>query len=168
MRKLIALLVVSYLVSFAALLALQPAFSASFRTYNSPHYPYRKLAKQFGGSVNSFITADPSPDGTPLTLTSATGTTGPDGTVTILMTNGFTAPVTLTAYMWHIKAASWVRVAPVSSGTNAYSQALDSHYTTCQFSIPENIPFLVRASAAVTGDVYTDAVENPNNANTAP
>ncbi len=127
-----------------------------------PAYPYRKLAKQFAGNANAFCTTNPDPDGTPLTLANATGRDSGHGQVTIMLTNGFTPSVTLTAFYWHIAKACWVRVGPAAAN---YQQAVDSHYTTWTFNLPPRCSFLIMSSAAVTGDVYTDAPHDPNNNN---
>ena len=148
----------------ALAIAIGLVFAAVFPVAASPEYPYRKLAKQFSTNTNVFCTADPSPDGTPLTLSSATGDDAGHGMVTVLLTNGFTAPITLTAYYWHRAKQVWVRVAPSTAG---YSMLVDSHYTQWEFPLPAGSPFIIMSSAAVTGDVYTNSVADPNNANTA-
>jgi hypothetical protein len=142
------------------------------RTFNSPVRPSRLLANQFVGNANVFTQADPTPDGSSLTLTSATGRSQGDGSVTVTLTNGFTAPVTLTVYFWQIDSVTpanscWVRLAPVVTGTHQYSQSVDSHYSLFQFSIPESTPFLITANAAITGNVYVDCPIDPNNKNSA-
>lgn len=144
-----------------------PAY-AQMRTFNSPNYPGRKLAKQFNAGTESFVTVNPDPDGTPLTLTSATGLVGPNGTVTLGFLGGFTPAITITVFLWHTDAGAWVRLGPNNSGADRYSISVDSHYTLCQFSAPEGTPFLVMSSAGVTGFCYTDAKAHPQNANTAP
>lgn len=139
------------------------------RTFNSPVRPWRRLALQFGSGANNFTTVDPSPDGTPLTLTSATGKSTGDGSVTVALTNGFTAPVTMTVYYWQYDSvtptnACWVRLAPVASGGQSnYTQSVDTHYAIFQFSLPENTPFLIRSSTPVTGNAYTDSIADLNN-----
>lgn len=146
---------------------------AATRTYNSPVRPQRLLAKQFASNANNFTLVDPTPDGTPLTLTSATGRSKMDGSVTIALTGGFTAPVTLTAFYWVLDNVTpanshWSRLGPVASGGQSnYTQAIDSHYATFMFSIPENTPFIIMSSAAVTGNVFTDSVIEPTNNNSA-
>lgn len=138
------------------------------RTFNSPRNVRRKLALQFNGSSEVFTTTDPSPAGTPLTLSSATGISGYDGSVTLVFRAGFTAPVTLTVYQWlqdlvDPTKSCWVRIAPASSGSDVYSKAVDTNYSLIQFSIAERVPFLVMSSAGITGDVYTDAEAHPSN-----
>ena len=136
---------------------------------NIAHRPYRLLVAQFSTNTNMFCTADPSPDGTPLTETSATGMSGGQGTVTVLLTNGFTAPVTLTAYFWlpdNKTAANkcWTRLGPNSS---FYSVSVDTHYATAAFVAPVNTPYIIMSSAAVTGPVYVDTPIDPANNNSA-
>lgn len=159
-------------VAISALICSPVANSQSMRTFNSPKYPMRLLAKQFNGSTEVFTTTDPSPDGTPLTLTSATGISGADGSVTVILQSGFTAPVTLTAYEWNqdfVTPANscWVRVAPAATGTDVYSKAIDTHYALAQFAISEKTPFLIMSSGAITGNVYIDAKPHSQNANSA-
>lgn len=157
----------------AAAIPWMPSWATGTRTFNAPVRPQRLLAKQFAAGANNFTLVDPTPDGTPLTLTSATGKSRMDGSATLTMTNGFTAPVTLTAFTWQLDNVTpanscWVRVAPVvSGGANNYTQSVDAHYTTVGFVLPENTPFLIMSSAAVTGNVYTDATYDANNQNSA-
>ena len=173
-RKLAAAsLMVSMCIGYAVLMGSIPfitntANAQAVRTFNSPRRPFRLLAKQHNGNADVFPTADPSPEGTPLTLSRAMGVSGFDGSVTLLLGAGFTAPVTLTVYQWNqdnvnSSKSGWYRVAPAATGTNAYSQAVDSHYALVQFSIAEQTPWLVRASGSVTGDVYTESKAHPSN-----
>lgn len=129
--------------------------------------PKYLLSLQFASNANNFPTADPSPDGTPLTETSATGRTQSSGIVTVELTGGFTAPVTLTAYYWvkdSVTAANshWSRLGPAAA---SYAVAMDSHYTTATFVCPPNTPFLITSSAAITGNVYIDCIADPLNSN---
>lgn len=145
-----------------------PISAQGTRTFNSPVKPFRKLAKQFNSGNDVFPTADPSPAGTPLTLTSATGRSTADGSVTIAFMAGFTPPLTITAYQWQYdnvtpSAGGWVRVAPAATGADVYEKAIDTNYCIVQFSIDPHTPFLIRTSASVTGSVYVDAPADPNN-----
>lgn len=164
MRKICTLLLVVLIYMVSTI----PSFASGTRTYNAPVKPFRKLAKQFNGSADVFPTADPSPAGTPLTLTSATGMSGQDGSVTLTFYAGFTAPMTITAYQWQYDNVTpansgWVRVAPAATGTDCYSKAIDTNYAIVQFSIDPNTPFLIRADQSVTGSVYVDAPAHPSN-----
>lgn len=153
----------------AELQLTQSQTEAATRTYNSPVRPWRRLAKQFAAGANVFTIVDPTPDGTPLALTNATGKSTGDGSVTVSLTTGYTAPVTVTVYFWQYDSVTpanscWVRLAPVaSSGQSNYAQVIDSHYAQFQFSIAENTPFLIQSSAAITGNVYTDSIADLNN-----
>lgn len=148
---------------------IEPEAEAATRTFNSPVRPWRRLAKQFAAGANVFTTTDPTPAGTPLTLANATGKSTGDGSVTIGLQAGFTAPITFTIYYWQYDSvtpanACWVRLAPVaSSGQSVYQQTVDSNYASFMFQIPENTPFLIQSSAAVTGNVYTDSFADKNN-----
>lgn len=171
MKKLASFLLICIVFfSTIGLIAADPASADGVRTYNSPQRCQRLLALQFGGSANNFPTADPSLEGTPLTLTSATGISGADGIVTVSLGAGFTAPVTLTAYQWQLDTvntskAGWRRIGAAAAD---YSCAFDAHYTSRQFSISERTPYLIRSSAAITGDVYVgDAGPHGSNANSA-
>lgn len=129
--------------------------------------PKYLLSPQFSSGTNYFVTADPSPAGTPLTETSATGITQSSGIVTLGLTNGFTAPVTLTCYVWIKDAVTpsnsyWCRNGAVAA---AYAQAPDSNYTMVTFTAPPFTPFLIRSSAAITGNVYVDCIADGHNAN---
>lgn len=149
------------------------AHATGTRVFNSPVRPYRKLAKQFASNANVFTIVNPDKDGTPLAVTSCTGRSGMDGTVTVSLQAGFTAPVTLTCFFWQQDNvtpanAGWTRLGPVASGgANNYTQAVDSHYASVAFAIPENTDFLIMSNAAITGNVYTDGLVSPNNANSA-
>jgi hypothetical protein len=156
------------IVGVGFIICKQPARSQAQRVQESPRNPYRLLSKQFAGSTAVFTTADPSLAGSALTLTSATGNSRMDGVVTVALQAGFTAPVTLTVYYWQMDNvtganAGWTRIGAVASD---YSQSFDSNYTMRQFAIQENTPFLIRSSANITGNVYTDCPQNTNNANT--
>lgn len=146
-----------------------PQAGAATRTFNSPVRPWRKLAKQFASNANVFTIVDPTPDGTPLSLSNATGKSTGDGSVTVSLESGFTAPLTVTVFFWQIDSVTpanscWVRLAPVASaGQSNYTQSVDSHYAQFQFSIPENTPFLIMSGTAVTGNVYTDSIADLNN-----
>lgn len=165
MKRLLSI-IAAVLVSVGSCL---PSRADATRTSSWGNRPYRRLATQFAGNV--FVTADPSPAGTPLTLTSATGIGGPDGTVSIGMGAGFTAPVTLTVYYWQLDSvvpanSCWQRLGPAAAN---YSTAIDTNYASVTFTVPAGTPFLIRSSAAVTGNVYTDAraaFENNNSAAT--
>lgn len=151
----------------ALILSCPLVMGAGTRTFNSPVQVRRKLALQFNGNTEVFTTADPTPASGNLTLTSATGISGFDGSVTLVFRSGI-ATKSITAYMWlqDLVASSkscWVRVAPAASGTDIYVKTIDSDYSTVQFSIPEQTPFLIQSSAAFTGDVYTDALAHPSN-----
>lgn len=164
MKRLIALL-------FAFLLCC-PAFAAgplsgTTQVGNWPSQPTRLLAKQFVSSANVFGQVDPSPAGTPLTLTSATGDSKPNGSVTLSLGAGFTAPLALTIYVWQVDVggsglACWTRISNAAAG---YTVTADSNYTTVTFTITPSTPFFVLANKAVTGNVYTDSSADPNNAN---
>lgn len=119
----------------------------------------RLLSLQFGGSANNFTTSDPSPAGAALTESSATGLTNSNGTVTVSLTNGFTAPVILTAYYWVKDVVTpanscWVRL---GANNTQYQISVDSNYATAVFAMPPRAPFIIKSSAAVTGNVYVDA-----------
>lgn len=158
-------LISAALIASSVMIINSPA-GASERTFNSPQRCQRLLAKQFGGSANVFTTTNPDADGTPLTLTSATGKSGNDGIVTVSMGGGFTAPVTLTVFQWQLDNvtaanAGWRRIGAAAAD---YSCAFDSHYTSRQFSISEGTPYLILSSAAVTGNVYVgDGGAHPSN-----
>lgn len=160
-----------YVAVAAFIVNVGPAHATGTRVFNTSVRPIRLLTKQFASNANNFTLVDPTPDGTPLTLTSATGKSNMDGSATITLTNGFTAPVTLTAFVWQLDSVTpanscWVRVAPVASGgANNYTQSVDSHYAQVSFSLAENTPFIIMSSAAVTGHVYTDAAKDANNNN---
>lgn len=134
---------------------------------NTVHEPYRLLTTQFSGNTNVFTTTDPSPAGGNLTETSATGLSSGQATVTVLLTNGFTAPVTLTAYIWNIDSTTptnkcWVRLGPNSA---SYSVSVDTNYATAAFVMPTHTPYLIMSSAAITGHVYVDTPIDPLNNN---
>lgn len=157
----IALIVAA--IMWAAAMTL-PVHGAE-RTYNSPKRCLRLLSIAHQGNTNVFPTADPSLGGTPLGLFAAMGRSGEDGIVTVSVGAGFTAPLVLTVYQWqedkvNPAKAGWRRI-----GANAaeYSATFDSHYTSKQFAISERTPFIISADKAVTGDVYVDAPEDPNN-----
>jgi len=164
-RKLSLFLAVILAITFC-----NPADAGAGRVNsNAPVRPWRLLNKQFSGNANVFTTTDPSPAGGNLTETSATGVTTGEGTVTINLGAGFTAPITLTAYIWVQD-----RVTPTNSywarcGANAsqYSITVDSNYTTVVFVLPHNTPFIILSSAAVTGNVYVDAQADHLNANSS-
>jgi len=144
--------------------ALAPVQGAE-RTFNSPKQCLRLLSLAHQGNNDVFPIADPSLGGTPLGLFAAMGRSGMDGIVTVSVGAGFTPPLVLTVYSWQKDTvnpakAGWRRI-----GANAadYSATFDSHYTQRQFAIGEQTPFLIRADKAVTGDVYVDAPEDPNN-----
>ena len=146
-----------------------PVNADAVRVFTASNTPRRKLAKQFSAGANVFATADPSPAGTPLTITSATGIAGSDGSVVLTFLAGFTAPITITVYYWNqdlvnTSNSCWVRLGNEAA---AYSATIDSNYVSVPFALPVNAPFLVRTSAAVTGDVYTDARAHSSNNNTA-
>lgn len=131
--------------------------------------PARLLAKQFGGSANVFTTTNPDADGTPLTLTSATGVIPQNGIIMVSLGAGFTAPVTLTVFTWQrdvvtTSKAGWRRIGPAAT---SYSQAADAHYTVLAFNGPPGAPYLIMSSGAVTGDVYVNGSSHPSNNNTA-
>src|SRR5215213_8230802 len=75
----------------------QQAGAQATRTFNSPRNVRRKLALQFNGSTEVFTTVNPDAAGTPLTLTSATGISGMDGSVTLVFRAGV-ATKTITAF----------------------------------------------------------------------
>lgn len=134
--------------------------------------PRRRLALQFAANANVFTIVNPDADGTPLTLTSATGVTPANGLVMVSVGAGFTAPVTLTALYWQMDdvtttKAGYRRLGPAATGSNTYVQSLDAHYTSCVFSGPPNTPFIILASGAITGDVYINARAHASNANSA-
>lgn len=166
---LLALLVI---FSITPTLSAQPIVtpgdaSAGRVNSNVASRPKYLLSLQFGSGANNFTTVDPSPDGTPLTESSATGRTQSSGVVTVELTTGFTAPVTLTAYYWikdpvTVANSHWTRCGPASA---VYSISVDSHYATATFACPPNTPFLIRSSAAITGNVYVDGIADPNNLN---
>lgn len=165
MRKIVTALLTAILISS---MVIPESLAQATRTFNSPRNVRRKLALQFNGSTEVFTTTDPSPAGTPLTLSSATGISGYDGSVTLVFRAGFTAPATLTVYQWlqdtvNTSKSCWVRIAPSSTGTDVYSKAVDTNYSLIQFSIAERVPFLVMSDVAITGDVYTDAEAHPSN-----
>lgn len=153
------------------LLVSYPVDATGARMFDTSVRPRRLLTKQFATNANNFLLADPTPDGSNQALTSATGRSRMDGSVTVALTNGFTAPVTLTCYYWqndNVTTANqcWVRLAPVSSGgISNYTQSVDSHYTTAVFAIPENTPYLITSSGAITGNVYVDSAIEPSNPN---
>lgn len=160
-----------YIVLLAALIlstVLPYSADSATRTYNSPRNIIRKLTKQFNGAADVFVQADPSPAGTPLTLTSATGRSGEEGSVTVHLMAGFTAPLLLTVYQWSPTEAAWIRCAPAATGANVYQQSVDTNYALVQFSIAERVPFIIRADKSVTGNVYVDCEAHPANNNTAP
>jgi hypothetical protein len=160
-------------ISIALCLSLMLLFPFSVeaqgtRVFNAPRNTQRLIVKQFAAAANNFTIVNPDPDGTPLTLTSATGRSKMDGNASVTLTNGFTAPVTLTIFIWQQDLVTpanscWKRVASAAAG---YATAADSHYVTVTWTITENTPFLVMSSAAITGNVYTDSVIDPNNNNT--
>ncbi|MDE1971392.1 MAG: hypothetical protein KGI50_07505 [Patescibacteria group bacterium] len=166
MRRLILALAASLALFSSVAIAAPYTFDkvAGRVVSNTCARPRRLLNAQFAG--NMFPTADPSPDGTPLTETSATGVSSNVGTVTLGFTNGFTAPITVTAYYWNADPVTpanscWVRL---GASSTAYSTTVDTHYASVSFSIPEYTPFLIRTSAAVTGNVYLDgAIDVKNN-----
>ena len=163
--KLIALF-----LAFVFCFVATPSF-AQVRTFNAPRRPLRLLTKQFAANANVFTIVDPSKAGTPLTLTSATGRSNMDGSVTISMQAGFTAPITLSFYIWQQDSvtpanAGWTRLGNAATGTSSYSVTLDNNYTLATVVIPENTDFIVLSSTAVTGNVYTDSIASPSNLNT--
>lgn len=137
------------------------------RTYNTTCRPYRLLAKQHNGNADVFPTADPSPEGTPLTLANAMGISNRNGQVTLEL-GSIPEPVIITAYMWvqdnvTTSNSHWTRVAPAATGPDTYVKTLDEDYVTVQFSLPERTPWLIRADKSVTGNVYTDSDAHPAN-----
>src|ERR1017187_941518 len=96
MKRLIANILLAVFLSFFQV----AADATGQRVFNAPRRPSRLLATQFASNANVFTLVDPSPDGTPLTLTSATGISQIDGSVTVALCSGFTAPVSLTCYYW--------------------------------------------------------------------
>lgn len=170
MRKFLAFFLAA--VVFVGLPSFTPqAYGMGSRVYNSAYRPYRLLAKQYAAGANVFPTADPSPAGTPLTLSNAMGTASNDGVVTLCLDAGFTAPITLTCYYWQQDAvtpsnACWIRAAGSAA---LYAFAVDTNYASVSFSIPPNAPFIVSADKADTGKVYCSAPADPNNpTSTAP
>lgn len=163
MKKLCSLILSAVILMGSA----GPCLADGIRTFNSPVKVRRKLATQFNGSTEVFTTTDPTPAGTPLTLTSATGKAGMDGQVTLVFRSGISGK-SITAFQWlqdnvDTSKSCWVRVAPSSTGTDVYTKTIDSDYTTVQFSLPEQAPFLIMSSSGVTGDVYTDSEAHPSN-----
>lgn len=163
MRKLIALFLL------LACFMLPSAMAGERVNSNLVRRPVRLLTKQFSAGANVFTTADPSLAGSALTLTSATGDSSNDGIVTVALNAGFTAPITLTVYFWlndPVTPANsgWVRLGGTSQ---VYSTSVDTNYSSVSFAIPEFTPFLIRSSAAITGNVYVDAQKNTNNNNSA-
>lgn len=154
----------SVLLTFVLLLVSQAVQADGQRIYQSPFYPARKIVKQFNTNADNFCTTDPTPDGTPLTLANATGKSTQTGTVTINLTDGFTAPVTLTIFYWNRDKAAWVRLGPDSA---SYSKSFDAHYTVGQFNVPENTDFLIQSSASITGGVYLSGTHSAGNNNSA-
>lgn len=131
--------------------------------------PARLLTKQFGGSANVFTTTNPDADGTPLTLTSATGVIPANGIVVVSLGGGFTAPVTLTAFFWQqdlvtAAKAGWRRPGGAAA---SYATAVDAHYTSVAINGPPNTPYLIMSSGAITGDVYVTGKAHSSNNNTA-
>lgn len=173
MKKLLPLLLSFILLlgfTPAQLGCLRPAMSQGIasRVYNAPRNPRRLLTKQFSAGANVFTTVDPSPSGTPLTITSATGDANADGSASIAFQAGFTPPLAVTVYYWQADAVTpanscWTRL---GSAAAQYTTSVDHTYTICTFQIGEFVPFIVQTGAAVTGNVYTDSKADPNNNNT--
>lgn len=156
------------LLSLAVVLSLLTTAFVPVNSQAPSQPPRRRLALQFGGSANVFVTTNPDPDGTPLTLTSATGITPADGLSIFSIGAGFTAPVTFTALYWQqdnvtTSKSRWTRLGPAATGSNTYSIVVDAHYTSFSFVGPPNTPILVLASGAVTGDVYTNTRAHSSN-----
>lgn len=163
MKKLLTVVLALFI-----LMAQPVAAIAGSRVFNAPRPTFRLLKKQFNASADVFAKVDPSPVGTPLTLTSATGTSKMDGSATVCFTTGFTAPMVVTIYEWqqdNVTAANacWVRIGGAAA---QYSFTVDTKYAVINFAISENTPFLVMCDQSVTGNVYVEAPENINNANT--
>jgi hypothetical protein len=161
------LLLLSLWIAFCPVAYAAGPLSGTTQVANWPGSPTRLLAKQFVSSANVFGQVDPSPAGTPLSLTSATGDSKPNGSVTLTLCAGFTAPLALTIYVWQPDAvtgtnACWVRISNAAAG---YTVTADSNYTTVTYTIAPSTPFFVLANKAVTGLVYTDSSADPNNAN---
>ncbi len=120
---------------------------------------------QNGGGTNPFsiFTTDPNTNNFPKFY--ATGISGPDGTVTIAITNGFTPPVTLTA--WEYNPAiigtgtaaqpngGWTKI---GAGAGDYNKAFDATFGSYTFQIGEGTTFLIQSSAAITGQALMDGV----------
>lgn len=149
-------------------LILQPlGAEAGTRVFNAPRPTFRLLAKQFNSSADVFLKADPSLAGSSQTLTSATGQSKMDGSVTVAFGAGFTAPLAVTVYVWqgdnvNPAKAGWYRLGGAAA---AYTTSVDTNYATINFSIAENTPFMIITDKSVTGDVYTDAAANIKNLN---
>jgi len=169
MRKLLPLLIAVFFALPCFAINHGAPSNAGNVNSNIPARPWRLLNLQFGGNANDFCTADPSPDGTPLTETSATGITGSSGTIAVALTNGFTAPVTLTVYYWTQDQVTGGNSCWVRAGANAsqYATSVDSHYTTLSFTAPPNTPYIIESSGAVTGNVYVNTAKDPLNNNSA-
>lgn len=161
--------ITAYLLVLLAIVLFPIQCTAGERVFNAPRYPSRLLKLQFASSANVFTTVDPSPAGTPLTETSATGISNMDGSASLAFEGGFTPPITVTVYYWQrdqVTASNscWVRLGWASA---LYASAVDTNYALLTFVLPENTPFLVMTSAAVTGNVYTDARPDALNNNSA-
>jgi hypothetical protein len=95
------------------------------------------------------------------------GVAGYNGSVTLAL-GSIPEPLVLTAYGWvaddvNTSNSHWCRLAPSATGTDVYTKTVDEDYTMVQFSIPEGMPWLIRADQAVTGNVYTDGDAHPSN-----
>lgn len=145
------------------------------RAYNTPTNPMRKLALQFNTAADVFTKVNPDAAGTPLTLTSATGVSGSNGTVTLAFRAGYTPTIKLTVFVWLYDnvtptKAGWIRYGPQALGgtsPHVYELNVDSNYCSAAFSIEPHTPFLIMCDTSITGDVYTDALAHSSNANSA-
>src|ERR1700723_1933507 len=118
-----------------------------------------------GGHTNPFsVTASVNPNtsgpnGGPISIVQATCRAGIDGNLTVGLTNGFTAPVTLTAWEFNRVANAWMKVGPAAA---IYAQAMDDVFTQWTFNATESAVILIQSSAAITGNAYTDGtIDSP-------
>ena len=112
------------------------------------------------GSVNPNTAG---PNSGPISIVQATCRAGIDGNLTVGLTNGFTAPVTLTAWEFNRALNSgtggWMKVGPAAT---VYAQAMDDVFTQWTFNATESAVILIQSSAAITGNAYTDGtIDSP-------
>jgi len=113
---------------------------------------------QNGGGTNPFSVTSTDPNGVAnFGINQATGRSGPDGTVTIALTNGFTPPAVLTAWEWNPNIGSDGGYLRLGASASEYNESFDATYTSWTFKISENTYFLIQSDVVITGQVLTDA-----------